>query len=79
MLPPDAPIEEKKTRGGREWLQSFFSKFGPVQKKSENLAVLDFEKPLVELDMRILEVRKVAEENGVDVSSQIAELEQRAS
>ncbi|KAK9809169.1 hypothetical protein WJX72_010598 [[Myrmecia] bisecta] len=39
---------------------------------------MDFEKPLVELDNRIKEVRKVAEENGVDVSAQIKELEERA-
>ncbi|CAL5218470.1 g154 [Coccomyxa viridis] len=43
-----------------------------------NTHVLDFEKPLVELDNRIKEVRKVAEENGVDVSGQIRELEDRA-
>lgn len=40
--------------------------------------MLDFEKPLVELDNRIKEVRQVAEENGVDVSNQIKELEERA-
>ena len=32
-----------------------------------------------ELDKRIVEVKKVAEENGVDVSSQVKELEARAS
>lgn len=74
--PPDAPREER--RGGREWLQTLLSRFGPITQKAENTAVLDFEKPLVELDNRITEVRKVAEENGVDVSESIRELEDRA-
>lgn len=131
-LPPDTPREVRKG-GGREWIQSLLAKFGPVQEKASNITVLDFEKPLVELDNRINEVRRpprargrvrrfldmrrlgrrrlgrpraageprpldegqrnaaprplpprpqvrrVAEENGVDVSSQIAELEARAS
>lgn len=74
--PPDAPREER--RGGKEWLQTLLSRFGPITQKAENTAVLDFEKPLVELDNRIKEVRKVAEENGVDVSESIRELEERA-
>ena len=32
------------------------SRFGPIAEKAENTAVLDFEKPLVELDNRIKEV-----------------------
>ena len=54
--PPDVP----KPRGqqvGKEWLQSIFSRFGPVKEKASNTTVLDFEKPLVELDNRIKEVR----------------------
>lgn len=97
--PPDAPRDER--RGGREWLQTLLSRFGPITQKAENTAVLDFEKPLVELDNRIkevkpierswdgwlleansltrvIQVRKVAEENGVDVSESIRELEERA-
>ncbi|KAK9786062.1 hypothetical protein WJX73_003519, partial [Symbiochloris irregularis] len=64
--PPDAP---KGPSGGREWLQTLLSRFGPMTDKPQNTTVLDFEKPLVELDNRIKEVRRVAEENGVDVSS----------
>ena len=52
--PPDAPRDER--RGGREWLQTLLSRFGPITQKAENTAVLDFEKPLVELDNRIKEV-----------------------
>lgn len=114
--PPDTPKQER--RGGREWMQTMLARFGPLAEKPENTAVLDFEKPLVELDNRIkeasdglslcarlitsfvdscmyctrpsragthclscsaLQVRKVAEDNGVDVSDQIKELEGRAA
>jgi len=84
--PPDVPATPPeggaKARGaalGREWIQGLLKKFGPLREKASNVTVLDFEKPLVELDQRINEVRKVAEENGVDVSGQIRELEERAT
>lgn len=40
--------------------------------------LLDFEKPLVELESRIDQIRELAAENGVDVSDQICQLEARA-
>ncbi|WGV27519.1 acetyl-CoA carboxylase carboxyltransferase subunit alpha [Halotia branconii] len=40
--------------------------------------LLDFEKPLAELATRIDQIRQLAEENGVDVSGQIRQLEARA-
>ncbi|MFN3926616.1 MAG: acetyl-CoA carboxylase carboxyltransferase subunit alpha [Pseudanabaenaceae cyanobacterium] len=40
--------------------------------------LLDFEKPLYELEQQIEQIRKLAEAAGVDVSDQIAHLEQRA-
>jgi acetyl-CoA carboxylase carboxyl transferase subunit alpha len=40
--------------------------------------LLEFEKPLVELDARITQIRELAEENDVDVSDQIRQLELRA-
>lgn len=40
--------------------------------------LLDFEKPLAELDNRIEQIRQLAEENGVDVSEEIHQLEARA-
>ncbi len=40
--------------------------------------LLDFEKPLAELATRIDHIRQLAEENGVDVSGQIRQLEARA-
>lgn len=41
--------------------------------------LLDFEKPLVELEERIKQIRDLAEENDVDVSDQIQQLEARAT
>lgn len=55
--PPDVPKARDQRQGGREWLQSLLSRFGPVKEKASNTTVLDFEKPLVELDNRIKEVR----------------------
>jgi acetyl-CoA carboxylase carboxyl transferase subunit alpha len=40
--------------------------------------LLDFEKPLAELEARIVQIRELAEENDVDVSSEIHQLEERA-
>lgn len=40
--------------------------------------LLDFEKPLAELEMRIQQIRQLAEEKGVDVSDEIQQLEDRA-
>ncbi|MGF1496630.1 MAG: acetyl-CoA carboxylase carboxyl transferase subunit alpha [Elainellaceae cyanobacterium] len=47
--------------------------------KERKPILLDFEKPLVELETRILQIRELAEENDVDVSDQIRQLEARAS
>lgn len=41
--------------------------------------LLDFEKPLYELEAQIVQIRKLAEENRVDVTGQIEQLEQRAT
>jgi len=40
--------------------------------------LLDFEKPLAELESRISQIRELAEDNDVDVSDQIYQLESRA-
>lgn len=40
--------------------------------------LLDFEKPLIELEERINQIRSLAEENDVDVATQISQLEARA-
>lgn len=41
--------------------------------------LLDFEKPLAELEARITQIRELAEENNVDVSDQIRQLESRTT
>jgi acetyl-CoA carboxylase carboxyl transferase subunit alpha len=50
--PPDTPKV-----GGREWLGTILSRFGPVKEKASTTTTLEFEKPLLELDKRIKEVR----------------------
>jgi acetyl-CoA carboxylase carboxyl transferase subunit alpha len=40
--------------------------------------LLDFEKPLVELESRIDKIRELAKENGVDIGEQICQLEAQA-
>ncbi len=42
------------------------------------LQLLDFEKPLVELESRIDQIRELSEQNGVDVTDQLGQLEGRA-
>lgn len=46
--------------------------------KTKRTFLLEFEKPLVELQTRISQIRELAEENEVDVSGELAELEGRA-
>lgn len=45
---------------------------------SDRPILLDFEKPILELENRIDQIRNLAKENGVDVSEQILQLEKRA-
>jgi acetyl-CoA carboxylase carboxyl transferase subunit alpha len=49
-----------------------------MSKPERRTFLLDFEKPLCELESRINQIRELAEENNVDVSKQIAQLEARA-
>ena len=46
---------------------------------AERRPLLDFEKPLAELEARITQIRELAEESEVDVSDQIHDLEERAN
>ena len=41
--------------------------------------LLDFEKPLAELETRIHQIRELAAENGVDVTDEIRKLEARSA
>jgi acetyl-CoA carboxylase carboxyl transferase subunit alpha len=49
-----------------------------MTKSERRVFLLDFEKPLYELQARIDQIRQLAEENDVNVSEQIAQLETRA-
>lgn len=46
---------------------------------TERIYLLEFEKPLAELEIRINQIRQLAEENGVNVSDEIRKLELRAT
>jgi acetyl-CoA carboxylase carboxyl transferase subunit alpha len=61
--PPDVPKPRGQPQGGKEWLQTILSRFGPVKEKASNTTILDFEKPLVELDNRIKEVGFITNRN----------------
>ena len=62
--PPDVPKPRGQPQGGKEWLQTILSRFGPVKEKASNTTILDFEKPLVELDNRINEVGHITNRNS---------------
>ncbi|MEL6320640.1 MAG: acetyl-CoA carboxylase carboxyltransferase subunit alpha [Cyanobacteria bacterium J06626_14] len=47
--------------------------------KERKTILLDFEKPLAELEKRIEQIRELADENEVDVSGEISKLESRAA
>eukprot|EP00898_Chlorokybus_atmophyticus_P001661 jgi/Chlat1/2496/Chrsp175S02369 len=69
-------VDGKAASGGL--LALLAAKFKPVQSRAEKNLPLPFEKPLVELDERIADVLRMAEENGVDVSDSINQLRERA-
>ena len=54
--PPDAPSVNKLGLVGKEWLETIISRFAPVKDRAQTVTVLEFEKPLIELDKRICEV-----------------------
>ncbi|GKV10115.1 hypothetical protein SLEP1_g21525 [Rubroshorea leprosula] len=52
------------------------SPFKPLKEKPKPVT-LDFEKPLVEIEKRILDVRKMAEKTGLDFTDQLLSLEKK--
>ncbi|XP_028770521.1 acetyl-coenzyme A carboxylase carboxyl transferase subunit alpha, chloroplastic-like isoform X1 [Neltuma alba] len=66
---PDNP--EPNVKGG---VLSHLSYFKPLKEKQKPVT-LDFEKPLVDLEKKIIDVRKMASETGLDFSDQIISLE----
>ncbi|WOL00023.1 acetyl-coenzyme A carboxylase carboxyl transferase subunit alpha, chloroplastic [Canna indica] len=55
---------------------SYLSHFKPLKDKPKPVT-LDFEKPLIELQKKIMNVRKMAEETGLDFTDQIIRLEKK--
>ncbi|CAK7348058.1 unnamed protein product [Dovyalis caffra] len=55
---------------------SYLSHFKPLTDKPKPVA-LPFEKPLIDLEKRIVEVRRLADETGLDFSDQILALESK--
>ncbi|KAK8944088.1 hypothetical protein KSP39_PZI008646 [Platanthera zijinensis] len=55
---------------------SYLSNFKPLAEKPKPVT-LDFEKPLVELEKKIADVRKMADETGLDFTDQISLLERK--
>ncbi|XP_057523558.1 acetyl-coenzyme A carboxylase carboxyl transferase subunit alpha, chloroplastic [Amaranthus tricolor] len=55
---------------------SHLSSFKPLKEKPKPVT-LDFEKPLIDLQRKIMDVRKMANETGLDFSDQIASLENK--
>ncbi|KDP28655.1 hypothetical protein JCGZ_14426 [Jatropha curcas] len=55
---------------------TYLSNFKPLAEKPKPVT-LPFEKPLIDLEKRILEVRRIADETGLDFSDQIEALESK--
>ncbi|CAK7333553.1 unnamed protein product [Dovyalis caffra] len=68
---PEDP--DPNVKGG---LLTHLSHFKPLKEKPKPVT-LDFEKPLVALEKKIIDVRKMANETGLDFSDQIASLENK--
>ncbi|XP_061339627.1 acetyl-coenzyme A carboxylase carboxyl transferase subunit alpha, chloroplastic [Gastrolobium bilobum] len=68
---PDNP--DPNVKGG---VLSHLSPFKPLKEKPKPVT-LDFEKPLVALQKKIIDVRKMANETGLDFSDQILSLEDK--
>ncbi|KAF5750868.1 acetyl-coenzyme A carboxylase carboxyl transferase [Tripterygium wilfordii] len=68
---PEDP--DPNVKGG---ILSHLSHFKPLKEKPKPVT-LDFEKPLVQLEKKISDVRKMANETGLDFSDQIISLEKK--
>lgn len=55
--PPDVPKDREETKHS-DWFQMLLARFNPISGSATNNTVLDFEKPLFDLDNKILEVRR---------------------
>ncbi|KAF5785544.1 putative acetyl-CoA carboxylase [Helianthus annuus] len=68
---PQDPVSNVK--GG---VLSYLSPFKPLKEKPKPVT-LEFEKPLMDLQKKIIDVQKIANETGLDFSDQIISLENK--
>eukprot|EP00897_Mesotaenium_endlicherianum_P009160 jgi/Mesen1/8272/ME000448S07415 len=74
-MDPDYPWPEK-IKDDQGFL-SFLSKFTPVPDRINKPVTLPFERPLVDLESKIDEVRELAKKTGMDFGDQVQELESK--
>ncbi|CAI6004595.1 unnamed protein product [Closterium sp. NIES-65] len=72
---PDYPWPDKYNAEEKGFL-AFLSKFKDVAKPTKPMA-LPFEKPLVDLEKKIEEVRQLADKTGMDFTDQVQELQDK--
>ncbi|XP_057947875.1 acetyl-coenzyme A carboxylase carboxyl transferase subunit alpha, chloroplastic [Malania oleifera] len=70
---PDDLELDPNVKGG---VLSYLSHFKPLKEKQKPVT-LDFERPLLDLEKKIIDVRKMADETGLDFSDQILSLESK--
>lgn len=71
--PKDPKDADPNVKGG---VLTHLSHFKPLKEKPKPVT-LDFEKPLVDLSKKIMDVRKMANDTGLDFSDQIVSLENK--
>lgn len=70
---PDEMSPDPNVKGG---ILSYLSEFKPLKEKPKPVT-LPFEKPLVDLEKKIMDVQKMAAETGLDFTDQIISLESK--
>ncbi|XP_015897111.1 acetyl-coenzyme A carboxylase carboxyl transferase subunit alpha, chloroplastic [Ziziphus jujuba] len=72
----DYPWPENPDPNVKGGILFHLSSFKPLEEKQKPVT-LDFEKPLLELEKKIVDVRKMADETGLDFTDQIVSLENK--
>nr|KYP64422.1 Acetyl-coenzyme A carboxylase carboxyl transferase subunit alpha [Cajanus cajan] len=72
----DYPWPDKMDPNISSGYLTYLSHFKPLAEKPKPVT-LDFEKPLVDLEKKIIEVRRMADDTGLDFSNQIGALESK--
>nr|UZQ19727.1 acetyl-coenzyme A carboxylase carboxyl transferase subunit alpha [Gleditsia microphylla] len=72
----DYPWPDNMDPNIRSGFLTYLSHFKPLAEKPKPVT-LDFEKPLVDLEKKIVEIRRMADDTGLDFSDQIGALESK--